>query len=110
MQILLISMRIVRGGDHRLAHIVERRVGIHHAHIQHLAVLFRTHGKVGIAVQAELIGPVEDFPVPKSAIAVQADTARADSAYRKTDFPAHISAIYLCFHPSYPPVRTAFRF
>ena len=81
-----------------LAHIAGRGVGVEDARVQQLAVFLGLDGKMRIAVDAALVGTVEDFPVDQAAIAVQADTARANAAQREGDFAAKIALIELALH------------
>ena len=78
--------------DH-FSHIGRRQVAVQDAGIDDVSLFFDFDGEVGKAVQAALIGPVEDLPVDQAAGARQADRAGADAAKWERNFVQMVTLV-----------------
>ena len=80
------------------AHVRGLQIRVQHPGVQHPAAIFHLDRKVGKSIDAALVGPVEDLPIPKASGSVQADAARPHPAHGKADLLAFFTSIYKSRH------------
>ena len=81
------------GAFHQLAGMLGGQVAVEDTRVEQAPVTFRFYGEVAVAVDAALVGAVEDLPVDQPAAAGQADAAAADAAERKRDLPQAVAGV-----------------